>query len=575
MKNSKKLLDYTWGIGIEHEMHVFHKPKPTKNNIKDFTLFDSFSAIQRLLSSNNKNGLTSEEHDFLKTIPFETSGRICNQQWVIKPVPIKMPELITFSPFCSIQNDRNLRNFVKELQLYKKMYYNILLKDSKAKNLVNTYGDFTEYPFGMTRYLKYPIKEVNGKYLFEKDIKGNDLLVPEYNGSYHITFTLPYKKSTTENEFIKMHKNFCNQLQWLEPLLLTAYFTGDEYAPGSLKNKVRGSFRVMIIGWGNFAGTDIRLLNKGIGRYSKTPTYWRKGLKFDDVDKLKPCYKPSPSAIKEGAISTLSSDFRTFGSTDPLRPEHRESGIGMTKPNGVEFRIFDHFNDANIGHLVELVALVAENSRVTETKGYVYKNSVWIKEIHNIMKNGYKAELSRSYINILRRKLGLKIKTKSIIAYDVFDEIFKELIQKNLGGLWMKIFHSNVKINVKDEIERFPTPEINKKGWQFAFMMKLNNSELLMRKFNLLSLDVSDQTLSFSQFSQKVISIFGNKWKDDIIDIAYFYYDIFNINVKINKNINGTIKNIEFKYIPLTYNFNDNIIDEFNVFPKISNILRN
>jgi hypothetical protein len=42
----------------------------------------------------------------------------------------------------------------------------------------------------------------------------------------------------------------------------------------------------------------------------------------------------------------------------------------------------------------------------------------------------------------------------------------------------------NVKINVKDEIERFPTPEINKKGWQFAFMMKLNNSELLMRKFN-------------------------------------------------------------------------------------------
>jgi hypothetical protein len=27
-----------------------------------------------------------------------------------------------------------------------------------------------------------------------------------------------------------------------------------------------------------------------------------------------------------------------------------------------------------------LVSLVAENSRVTETKGYVYNNKIWIKE---------------------------------------------------------------------------------------------------------------------------------------------------------------------------------------------------
>ena len=55
--------------------------------------------------------------------------------------------------------------------------------------------------------------------------------------------------------------------------------------------------------------------------------------------------KPSPSAVREKGLSSLSSNFRTFGSTDPNRPDHRESGAPMTVPNGIEFRIFDHFND--------------------------------------------------------------------------------------------------------------------------------------------------------------------------------------------------------------------------------------
>jgi hypothetical protein len=576
MTKSNSLSDYTWGIGIEHEMHVFHMPKLSRKNIIDFTLFDSYSVVQRILSenSNGKSNLTYDERELLKKIPFEVSGRRCNEEWVIKPVPIKMPELITFSPFCSIKNNRNLINFIEELKLYKKMFYNILMKDSNTQKLIKNYGILTEYPFGMTRYLKYPISQTNGKYLFEKDKNGKDLLVPEYNGSYHITFTLPYKESTTQSEFIKMHQNFCNQLQWIEPLLLTSYFTGDEYSPGELKKRVRGSFRVMIIGWGNFAGTDIRLLKKGIGRYAKTPTYWRKGLNFIDVDKLKPCYKPSPSALKEGATSSLSSDFRTFGSTDPLRPDHRESGVGMTKPNGVEFRIFDHFNDANIDSLVQLIALFAENSRVTKTKGYVYKNKVWIETMHAIMTYGYKTELSKKYIKLLREKLGLKINTKSIIAIDVFKTIFRELIDKNVNGKWMKIFNTNKSSNLerKKNIIPYMIPDINKKGWQFAFMMKLNRNAGLMNKFKLLSRYISNQTLSFNDFSDIIIKFFGKKWGNDIVDIAYFYNDIYRNNIILEKNENGTIKNIICNNALDNININDKIIDYFN-YNKLSNIL--
>ena len=549
------LADYTWGFGIEHEMHIFHKPKSMQRNIKDFTLFDSHSIIQDML--NNRDTLSESDHDFLKTVPYETSGRRCNEKWVIKPVPIKMPEFITAHPFCSIKTKRDILNMSIEIYESKKRFYRILRKSSIAKKLEDKYGEFSEYPFGMTRYLKCPDGYTKtGTYKFDKD----NVLLPEYNGSYHITMTLPYKEDMPNKDFIKMHQNFCNQLQWLEPLMLAAYFSGDEYAPGTLKTRVRGSFRVMIIGWGNLAGTDVRLLSKGIGRYAKTPTYWRKGLNFKDVNKLKPCLKPSPVAVKEGAITSLSSDFRTFGSTDPNRPEHRESGVGMTKPNGVEFRIFDHFSDKYLKHLLMLVSLVAENSRVTEAKGYVYQDKVWIAELHNIMKNGYKAKLSKEYIDLLKSKLGLSIKTTSIIAIDVFKQIYKELWDKNIDGKWSKIFHCME----QPEYDQIVIPEVNKKAWQFAFMIKLNRDHKLMFSFNFLSNFLNDvKSIDFKSFEKAVLISFDKNWKDDVEDIAYFYETLGVVN--LIKNRDGTIDKIDVtEPIKIIKNFNNIMIDYFS-----------
>ena len=39
---------YTWGIGIEHEMHLFHIPKNINNKIADITVFDADSAVNRI-----------------------------------------------------------------------------------------------------------------------------------------------------------------------------------------------------------------------------------------------------------------------------------------------------------------------------------------------------------------------------------------------------------------------------------------------------------------------------------------------------------------------------------------------
>ena len=96
--------------------------------------------------------------------------------------------------------------------------------------------------------------------------------------------------------FRDMHINFANQMQWLEPLLLTAYFSCDDKAVGTTEKRARGSFRVLRIAWGNFAGSNVENFKKGIGRYANINTYWRDNFNFYEKDKLKPCIKPSPYA---------------------------------------------------------------------------------------------------------------------------------------------------------------------------------------------------------------------------------------------------------------------------------------
>jgi hypothetical protein len=239
----------------------------------------------------------------------------------------------------------------------------------------------------------------------------------------------------------------------------------------------------------------------------------------------------------------------------------------MNKPNGIEFRIFDHFQDRHIKHLILFISLVAENSRVNETKGYVYQNKIWINELHNIMKNGYKAQLSKKYIILLRNKLGLKIKTKSIIATDVFKVIINELFEKNIKGKWSKIFHVNEKNKsyyngLKEILDKYP--DINKTGWQFAFMMKLNRNKKLLDKFNELSNVITGKTIKYEEFKLLILKYFGNNWINDIENIIHFYEEYEYVKIILNEN--GTINKMKFnKKIEIYKNFNNILKTLFNL----------
>ena len=123
--------------------------------------------------------------------------------------------------------------------------------------------------------------------------------------------TLPCHNDISNKDFVELHRNFGKQVQMIEPLLIASFFSPDPDSVGDGGKKIEGSFRVMSTGWGNFAGSDLRKLDKGVGRYANLESEWRKTLNFEESKALHDCNK-EVYIDEPNAVGILSSDFRTF-----------------------------------------------------------------------------------------------------------------------------------------------------------------------------------------------------------------------------------------------------------------------
>ena len=509
----KKLSKYTWGFGLEHESHMFHfNLANTKKAIKDFVIFDTLNSTVNLVEYGD---ISLMEKEFLESIPFEPTGRKCHGKWVLKKTPISMPEFVTRDPFTSIKTGKKtIEQFYKELIEYEKYFYITQKKNENTINKIKKYGDLFQFPYGMSSYIKLAKNYMDDKYKFEKN------LITDYLGSFHVTITLPFvsKDKYTkeeEKEFVKRHENFSNQFQWIEPLLLSAFFSCDQKAVGSTSKRVRGSFRVMRVGWGNFAGTDVRSFDKGTGRYATVPSYWRDNLKFYEINKLKPCYKPKKLKGEPDAISLLSSNIRTFGSTDPERPWHRVSGAPMNIPNGVEIRIFDHFETIFLISLLRIMVLIAGNAENHKSDKYVYQNKGWIKAMHNVMEYGWRGEIPKEYIKDLEEQLNVKLNNNITKAHDLLINL--------VDALWEKNKNNDIVYLMSEKYLHKPdVPNINKGSWDFSFLLKLSNTPSLYKKFCKFVKDLPS-SLSYEEFHRYFTRDFtGKGWEKNCLDVLYF-----------------------------------------------------
>ena len=552
---SKKYLNYTWGLGAEHEMQLFHISR--NSNKKGITeskiLFDSQESTC-LLTCNPKEKrdskstcckalkgkcyhqhpeiknllskmptLDKKDLDFLKDVPWEFSGRQFKQcGYLLKRVPILMPEIITGN-----HQNRTIESICDELIFMENKFVELQMKNPFTKQKVNKYGELRQLPYGSIGNVKVPQKYTSHlkEYKFEKE------RYKDYLGSYHITMTLPFRPKTSNRRFIENHQNFGNQVQWIEPLLITAFFSGDPGNCISNKKIIRGSFRIMSTGWGNLAGSDLRGMTKkkGIGRYANIESYWRDYLNFASTKKLDKCGNTwrieEPDTLSQ-PVGILSSDIRTFGflkSDTKCRKNYcfpppsscecpKVSGLHMSKPYGMEIRIFDHFNSKHLIVLMRILVYLAENSRNHKCKGYVYRNKSWIRMTKHVMEQGWRAIVPVDYIKELNKNLGLKIKLQELKAFGLFKEVVRLLFEKHKDGLYSKIM-------LRDKYTEPPKlPQINRFSWQIQFNSKYATKiiQFIKKTYPLkIKISIKDFEKKFYQKYEK------EKWKYNLVDVLY------------------------------------------------------
>lgn len=507
----KKLKNMNWGMGLEHECQFFYMPLLTSRlyPLNEIVLFNSLEPTIEIL--NESKTISQADRDLLLKLDFELTGRKCHGKVVLDKTPISMPEFITENPFSSISNPRTIYTYFQELLEKEERFIEIMSNHDSVHNFINNNYRIVQYPFGMANNIRVR-KNYNttNPSLDNKKYK-------DYCGSFHFTITLPFKKKNSytqkdEEEFRQNHYNFGAMFQWIEPLLLAAYFSCDQSAVGSLKERIRGSFRVARVGWGNFAGSDMRNQTKGTGRYATVLPYWRKNFDFYESNIVDECMPPNPKLKEKQAVSSFSSNIRTFG-PDPNNPDERVSGAEMKIPNGMEFRIFDHFETGNLISLMQIIILIAANSYRTKIKNFVYEDKDWIKTIQNIMLKGWKSPIDPIFIKKLENELKINLQLKSYRAYDVLVGVVDELYKLNKD--------SDVVFMMCGNMKKPFIPKINKYSWDFAFLLKIVGDKTVYEKY-LKFLQVILLENSVKKFKENVVKIFGSQWKNNTDDILWF-----------------------------------------------------
>uniref|UniRef100_A0A6C0EYN4 Uncharacterized protein n=1 Tax=viral metagenome TaxID=1070528 RepID=A0A6C0EYN4_9ZZZZ len=558
-----------WGLGIEHEMQLFHKSSSGMKNTN--ILFDSQESTCFLIGDKQacckltakgedpdkcrsyskementnikKYGLTQEEIMYLKNMQWELTGRQikgCEPNKVvelIKRVPILMPELITTN-----FSNRSIDSIWKEMIKLEEHYISIHMKNPHTKEKVKQYGPLTTHLCSSHSEIQIPIRPTidNPNYIFNSKPR------TDYVGSYHMTITLPHTRDINIKDFIKMHQNMAQQIQWLEPLMMTAFFSSTQEAVGN-HNEPEGSFRVMTIGWGNFGGSDVRKMGTtGLDRGSNIRSLWRNGLNFRRTKRLNYCARVSkPQYRKSKYIHT--GDFRTFGVEKDFEKcerlynpndclNGRADGAPMKPPFGMEIRIFDHFPSEYLLDLMRIITLIGCNAQRHPPKDHVYRDKKWIKAVQEIMKDGWNAIVNIKFIEALRFNLGLPINSNSTIAYDIFKQIVHELFEINKNEFINKI------MNEHPEIEPV-VPEINRMCWEMGFTRKFGIQVINFLKHSF----HNNEELTVEEFKKKFKesgALEYSNWENEMNDLLYALETKGYVHLE---TFNGKIKSIKIK----------------------------
>lgn len=548
----------TWAAGLEMEGTYILNPLDTKKqwdeSLKEFYVPDVKKIIDYIEKKYKNN---PEAYPYIPEA--EVSGRKCGGISIIKPDPRhSMLEIATSTPYSQIENAM-VRHDKNDVLYYASKL--IKIQENAIKNLNDfyngeklwrkkkTYKSIVPYPYAMSERLKNAdIVLANMK---------NTLKKTNYTGSYHFTLTLPFDTLTYEpKRYFEQYKRYINQFQWIEPLIIAMYTTTDMRGIGSEKIHSRASYRILLSGWGNPGGSDVRKFDQGLTRKTNIPLHWRKKMNYPGQSKLeKYCADPKRKynddyVDPDRDLYDMGGDFRTPSG------DHGQSWNVRDRPKGklfgVEMRILDYFPPRHMASLLRIVVFIAENSRNTKNEMYVYEDKDWIAAMHSVFKSGWRAELPKGYINKLEKALKLKFPKKPRML-DAFWTIFlKVLHKKNHGGFYVSKLLPQMMDGEDDfsyDFRAKKQPPLvkknpNRESWDFGFLLKLNDSEktreMIVKTFQ--SIPVNKE-MSLEKLEKHYKKHMLKSWKNNLVDILYFFSKRDGLTIKPDEN--GFIKSIK------------------------------
>jgi len=446
--------DLYWGIGIEHETYLeFSKkldidPKKfyTKNAKRERYSVNYFNSYKPNVYDNciNKLALESSVPLLMNSNSFSKTDSNNNSITTYTKNPEPNPNF----------NGKILFDFISEKDSY--------FKDEYMKAFIFD-GDTIEFPtqnFYNTNIHKV-IEELEGQkkefiYRLQKVFKENNIF-QEYgeinfcminhpfvsfmtnlnncsifnNMTYHFNFTLPTQLNDKGyiqdyNLFIEQHKNAIHLIQWVEPLLIAIYGSGDIF---STVNP-------------NLTPTSQRIAKS---RYIGLGTY--------DTDKMTPG-KILHIDANNNHLSNL--DYWWFNKYNEISDYTREDLIGVDinfhkhKNHGIEIRIFDYFDESKLFGALEFCVLILDHSLV---KGYggdrkiesPVKNKLWNQFIVDILKDRnvkMNEDIKLLYEDIFDFKTNFntinefyaKIHNKLLRKYEYSGECYKRMVGEKMVG---------------------------------------------------------------------------------------------------------------------------------------------
>lgn len=527
-----------WGLGIEAEFALFHDPKVSMKESKQnphFLFFDPQKGFEKPMTRfyyyfytkpppKDKKLLffpprVHRALDLSQDIDVEHAGKVCkgrtvvgkNYDYVYYLLEARTDEPFSGKDYGKRYMDRytqdlqdSVKNFIQTYRKYRPEYQR---EDDKK------FGQPTIYPYGMSSRIR--LRNLNTN----KFVDGPT--IDNYTGSYHFTFTLPHQYPGSCSTLSQNHKYFANMIQWVEPLLATSYHSCDDRSIGSREKYTKGSFRVVMAGWGDFGGSDVRRIRcvKGrkkvtseaeketlsLTRYASHKVKWRDRLPFKDIELLDPCRNDLKSLTFQ---SSLGADFRT--------PYMRfQEGRKIYDLQALEVRIFDWFNPKHLTSLGTLLVLIAERSRTVRVNKYVYNNDSWNKAVRNVMIHGWNAILDQRYIQDLEKVYEMKIEPKTLRARDVFDAFVKSLFEVTKGGEWIRLLLRRIP-------KKYPKqPNVNRRSWENGYVLYLMEDQKRQDQLKRF-LRSLDPNMDGGSLKASYMEHFGKKWEDDFVDILGF-----------------------------------------------------